>query len=307
MMAFENIGLMTPGDMGQAIALTIKSQGHTVCTALEGRSARSHRLSREAGLVDVGTIDRLIPACDVVLSVMDPGSALGFGRSVANALRYCGRTTLFVDCNAIAPATTIEIGRMIEAAGGRYLDGGIIGPPPRGNAKTTIYVSGPGAADLRELDGPHLGIVVVSERIGDASALKMCSGALTKGTQVLWLEVLFAARKLGVDEILERELQGSRGPIYEWVLSQLPIMPPKAYRWVPEMIEISKTFGESGMTPNVFRGISEICEFVAATGLGRESPEEARTRARSGKEVIESLATSAPDPAPRPPPLPYPP
>lgn len=303
-MAFEKIGLMTPGDMGQAIALAIKSKGHVVCTALEGRSERSRRLAHEAGLVDLGTIGRLIAECEVVLSVMDPGAAAAFGRSAATALRASGRSTLIVDCNAIAPATTIDIGAMIVAAGGRYLDGGIIGPPPRGNAKTTIYLSGPGAADLRDLEGPQLGIVVVSERIGDASALKMCSGALTKGTQALWLEVLYAANKLGVDQVLERELQGSRGAIYQWVLEQLEIMPPKAYRWVPEMLEISKTFGESGMTPTVFKGISEICEFVAATELGHEAPEEARARGRSGKDVIEWLATSAPDPAPRPPPSP---
>ena len=301
-MAPGKIGLMTPGDMGQAIALSIKAKGHSVYTALEGRSERSHRLAREAGLMDLVTTRRLIAECDVVLSVMDPGAALGFGKSAASALRACGRNTLIVDCNAIAPATTIEIGGLIEEAGGRYLDGGIIGPPPRGNAKTTIYVSGPGAADLRELEGPQLGIVVVSERIGDASALKMCSGALTKGTQALWLEVLYAARRLGVDEMLEREIRGSREPIYEWVMDQLPIMPPKAYRWVPEMLEISRTFDESGMTPNVFKGVSEICAFVASTSLGAEAPEDARAKRRSAKAVIESLVTSAPDPAPRPPP-----
>lgn len=295
-MRFTKIGLMTPGDMGQAIAVTIKSKGYEVFTALAGRSERSHRLAREAGLVDVGTIDRLIAGCDVVLSVMDPGAALGFGRSAASAVRSSGRTTLIVDCNAIAPATSLEIGDMIEAAGGRYLDGGIIGPPPRGTARTSIYVSGPRADDLRELESPQLGIVVVSERIGDASALKMCSGALTKGTQALWLEVLYAAKNLGVHEHLEREVQGSRSAIYEWVLGQLPIMPPKAYRWVPEMLEISKTFDESGMTPDVFKGISDICAFVAATELGREAPEEARAHGRSGKDVVNALATCAPDP-----------
>ena len=118
---------------------------------------------------------------------------------------------------------------------------------------------------------------------------------LTKGTQALWLEVLYAATKLGVHEHLEREVQGSRSAIYEWILRQLPLMPPIAYRWVPEMLEVSKTFGDAGMTPDVFKGISEICAFVAATGLGREAPEEARAHGRSGKDVVNALATSVPD------------
>ena len=47
-MRIENVGLMTPGDMGQAVALQIKARGFTVSTALEGRSDRSHALAREA-------------------------------------------------------------------------------------------------------------------------------------------------------------------------------------------------------------------------------------------------------------------
>ena len=46
---------------------------------------------------------------------------------------------------------------------------------------------------------------VISEGVADASALKMCYGALNKGTQALWLEVLIAAQRLGVANILERE------------------------------------------------------------------------------------------------------
>src|SRR6185436_374090 len=152
---------------------------------------------------------------------------------------------------------------LIEGAGGRFLDGGIIGPPPRGKAKTNLYVSGPGAEDLEQLAGPQLQVHVVSQRIADASALKMCYGALNKGTQALWLEILLAAQRLGVAEELEKQVRASRGDILDWALNQFPQMPPKAYRWVPEMMEISKTLGTSGVTPNVFKGASEIFAFVA--------------------------------------------
>jgi len=288
-MKIEKVGLMTPGDMGQAVALQIKARGFNVCTALDKRSERSRALAREAGLTDLGTVARLVAECDMVLSVMNPGAALDFARDAADALRASSRQTLIVDCNAIAPDTVHEIAALVEKAGGRFLDGGIIGPPPRGQAKTNLYVSGPGAADLEPLGGPQLNVHVVSERIADASALKMCYGALNKGTQALWLEVLMAAQRLGVDELLEQQLRRSRGDLLDWALSQYPKMPPKAYRWVPEMLEISKTLASAGITPKVFQGAADVYAFVASTPLGKETP-ESRDKERTGKDVVQSLA-----------------
>ena|SRR5450759_3245272 len=40
-MKIENVGLMSPGDMGQAVAMQIKAKGLNVYTALEQRSART--------------------------------------------------------------------------------------------------------------------------------------------------------------------------------------------------------------------------------------------------------------------------
>ncbi len=288
-MKFEKVGFMTPGDMGQAVAMQIKSRGFTVCTALDKRSERSRGLAREAGLTDLGTVARLVAECDVVLSVMNPGAAVDFAREAADAMRTSGRPILIVDCNAIAPDTVHEIAGLVEQAGGRFLDGGIIGPPPRGNAKANLYVSGPGAGDLEQLGGPQLKVQVVSERIADASALKMCYGALNKGTQALWLEVLMAAQRLGVDELLGQQLRQSRADLLDWVLGQYPIMPPKAHRWVPEMLEISKTLGSAGITPKVFEGAAEIYRFVADTPLGKETPEN-RDKARTGLDVVRLLA-----------------
>lgn len=288
-MRIENVGLMTPGDMGQAVAMQIKARGFKVCTALDGRSERSRVLAREAGLNDVGTIARLVGECDVVLSVMNPGAALDFARKAADAIRAGGHRTLIVDCNAISPDTVHEIAALIEGAGGRFLDGGIIGPPPRGKAKTNLYVSGRGASDLAALAGPQLAMHVVSERIADASALKMCYAALNKGTQALWLEVLIAAQRLGVDRLLEDQLRQSRADLYDWALGQFPILPPKAYRWVPEMLEISRTMGAAGVTPKVFQGAADIYAFVADTALGKETPEN-RDKSRTGNDVVRALA-----------------
>ena len=283
------IGLMSPGDMGQALAIQLKDEGFAVATALEHRSERTRALALAAGLSDVGTLMRLVEECDAVLSVINPGAALDFAREVAEAIRASGRPILFVDCNAIAPETARAIARVIEEAGGRFLDGGIIGPPPRGKAKTELYVSGPGAADLEQLAGPQLTVRVAGDGIADACAVKMCYGAITKGTQAICLEALVAAERLGIARVLEEQLQRSQLAPYNWALGQFPILPPKAYRWVPEMLEISKTLAAAGMTPKMFQGAAEVYGFVASTPLGKETP-ESRDKSRQGKDVVRLLA-----------------
>jgi len=284
-----NVGVMSPGDMGQAVALQIKAKGLKLHTALEHRSERTRALAREAGLDDVGTLARLVAECDVVLSIINPGAALEFAREIADALRATGSHTLIVECNAVAPDTVREIASVVEAAGGRFLDAGIIGPPPRGMEKANLYVSGPGATDLEQLDGPQLIVHVLSDRIADASSLKMCYGALNKGTQALWLDVLIAAQRLGVDGALEQQLRQSQVDIHGWALRQFPILPPKAYRWVPEMLEISQTMTSAGITSKMFEGAADIYRFVAGTALGKETPEN-RDKARKGKDVVQLLA-----------------
>lgn len=102
--------------------------------------------------------------------------------------------------------------------------------------------------------------------------------------------MLMAARRLGVDAALDRELQESAADNRQWVLSRTTVMLPKAHRWVPEMLEIAKTFEGAGMTPRILLGTADMYEMIAKTAPGRESPEEARTRGRDGQSVINELA-----------------
>jgi 3-hydroxyisobutyrate dehydrogenase-like beta-hydroxyacid dehydrogenase len=275
--------------MGQAVAAQIKSKGLRVVAALDGRSERSRALARAAGLEDVGTLERMVAECDVILSIMNPAAAEDFAGTAAMAIAQSARKPLFVDCNAVSPATVQAMAREIAAAGGTLVDGGIIGPPPRGTAKPRLYVSGQDAARLTALETPQLIVRVVGERVGEASALKMCYGAMTKGATALALELLIAARHLGVEEALERELLDTRREVYEWIIGALPVMPPKAYRWVPEMEQEAATFAEIGMTPRILQGAADMYAFVADTPLGRETPEN-RDRSRTGRDVVRELA-----------------
>jgi 3-hydroxyisobutyrate dehydrogenase-like beta-hydroxyacid dehydrogenase len=277
--------------MGQGVAMRLRACGFDVYTALEGRSARTAELAREAGLTDCGSVEKLVATCDAIFSVLNPGAAVTAAREVAASMRATSKKLVYVDCNAIAPQTGMEIERLIRESGGTFIDAGIIGPPPRGKAKTKLYVSGPEAALLSEaIVDDQLVVRVVGERIGEASAVKMCYASITKGALALGVELLIAARKLGVEQALEAEFRDSQSDLFDWVVNRSVSMPPKAYRWVPEMLEIAKTFRDVGMTPNIMQGAADMYELIAKTPLGRESPEEARQRGRKGGDVIKGLA-----------------
>ncbi len=290
-MQIRNIGVVSPGDMGQAIAGRLKESGFTVHTALDGRSERTKALARAAGLVDCGSMQQLVTTCELVISVINPGEALAVAHRAAAAIKATGRKIAFADLNAVSPQTARDSDRLIREAGGMFIDGGIIGPPPRGEKdRPRIYVSGPDAYLFGQISHPNLQVRVMSERVGDASGIKMCYAAMTKGTTALAVELLVAARKLGVEQALEKELRESRNDVFDWQVKTIAVMPPKAYRWVPEMQEIAKTFGELGMTRRIFDGATDIYEMVAATSLGKESPEQARQVGRNGLDVTRELA-----------------
>lgn len=289
-MQIRNVGVVSPGDMGQAIAARLKESGLNVYTALAGRSERTRKLAQEAGLADCGSMEKLVTVCDLVLSVLNPAAAVEKAREAAAAIRATGRKIAFADCNAVSPQTVREIDALIRGAGGVFVDVGIIGSPPRGGTRTKIYVSGPDAYLFTQFNHPSLVVRVVSERAGDASGVKMCYGALTKGAVALGVELLVAARRLGIEQTLEAELKESIGGVYDWLLNRLPPMPPKAYRWTPEMLEIARTFEGAGLTPRIMLGAADMFDAIAATPIAKENPEQARKFARGGTEVVQAIA-----------------
>src|SRR5688500_6197454 len=139
---------MGPGDMGQAIGAVLATRGLGVIAALDERSERTRRLAADAGIEDVGSVERLVGRADIILSVLVPSEAVAAAERVAGALRATGAAPLYADCNAIAPRTTADVGSIVEAAGARFVDASIIGPPPRKPGATRFYASGPHAAEL---------------------------------------------------------------------------------------------------------------------------------------------------------------
>ncbi len=116
----------------------------------------------------------------------------------------------------------------------------------------------------------------------------MCYAALTKGSSALFIELLTAARALGVSEALAREFQNSQAAMVAR-MGRLPGVPMKSQRWVGEMEEIAKTFESVGLTPQILTGAADMYRFVGGTHLADRTPEDAEPLP-SLEEMIAVLA-----------------
>jgi putative dehydrogenase len=274
------VGILAPGEMGHAVGAMLRGGGVRVLTNLAGRSAASVERARVAGLEAVADDEALVRGSDLFLSIVPPAEALPLARRIAAAARNTGVKPLYVDCNAISPASAREIGAILGQAGLPYVDAGIVGPPPRPQeTKTRFYASGNEAPRFAALGQYGLDIRVLDGGIGAASGLKMCYAALSKGTWALATQVVVTAAQLKVTEALRAEWALSR----KWVIEEvdrLPQVPSKAYRWVAEMEEIAATFATAGFSPDMFNAAAELFQTVADARL---------TEVRSAEAYAEKL------------------
>lgn len=239
--------------MGAAIGSVLRQRGVEVLWASRGRSAATAERAERAGLRDVGTVADLADSSDVVVSVCPPHAALEVAREVA------GFAGVYVDANAVSPATARRLATVIEDGGGRLVDGGIVGAPPSPDSSTRLYLSG---ADARRVAllfaGTPVDARVLSLRVGDASALKMTYAAWTKGTAALLLAVREVARSEGVAEQLLDEWRSSLPELPGRLEAAAGSAERKGWRWVAEMEEIAATFAAAGQPDGFHRAAADV-------------------------------------------------
>lgn len=258
-MSRQKVGILHPGEMGVAVAATIRNSGYEVHWASEGRSAETCRRAASAGLMDAGSVAALCETCSVIVSVCPPEFAEGLATEVAGH-SFRG---LYLDANAISPERARRIGRLLESRGASFLDGCIIGMPTRTRGQTWLYASGQNAAGAAPFfSGGPLEFESLGKEVGQASAFKMCFAAHSKGTAALLAAVVGAAEVLGVRDVLERQWSRS-GPVPARVAESIQRAAPKAWRYIGEMKEIADTFESAGMPRGFPVAAEEIFERLA--------------------------------------------
>jgi 3-hydroxyisobutyrate dehydrogenase-like beta-hydroxyacid dehydrogenase len=239
--------------MGSAIGAVLTRGGHDVSWASKGRSAETAARAEAADLADAGSASELARRSDIVLSVCPPHAALDVGTAVS------GFDGIYVDANAISPGTAKAVAARVEEGGATFVDGGIIGPPPREPGDTRLYLAGEAASDVAALFmGSALEPIVLPGRVGSASALKMAYAAWTKGSAALLLAAREVARNEGVEHALLEEWATSIPELEERSLRAERSAAAKGWRWVGEMEEIAATFAADGLPDGFHLAAAEI-------------------------------------------------
>jgi 3-hydroxyisobutyrate dehydrogenase-like beta-hydroxyacid dehydrogenase len=267
------IGLIGAGAMGSALGASWIAAGHDVRTRLSGRSARTRALVRDAGITVADTRNEVVDA-DIVVSVVPPAEALPVARSIAETVRSSASRPLVVDVNAVSPATLGEILAVLSSAGVALVDGTVSGAPPYpGSTRTTLYLSGPQSEVIAGLSQGWYRTVVLGERIGSASALKMTTSSMYKGTNALVMQAILTASHFGVlDAFLEDVSRIWPDNVPRWP-REVALSATKSGRFVDEMREIAATQAEAGLPAELFLGVAETFVRAAATELGHAAPE----------------------------------
>ena len=173
------VAIVAPGAMGAGIGKRLASHGVRVLTSLAGRSEATAARASEAGMVAAS--DEEIAAADFVLSILPPGDALALAQRFAPVLAASNAKPVYVDCNAINPATVEKVAAAIAPTGCAFVDAGIIGPPPKGDdAGPRLYASGTEAACFASLRQYGLDVRVLEGPLSAASALKMSYAGINK-------------------------------------------------------------------------------------------------------------------------------
>ena len=245
--------------MGASIAAAAQTAGHTVYWTSEARSPATRARAERLGLTDAGSLAELCARCAIVVSVCPPDAAEALAHSVLAA----GFHGLYMDLNAIAPQRAQGLAQAMAVAGCELVDGGLIGGPAW-QPGTVLYLSGPAAGRAAAcFAGSPLETSVLGDAVGQASALKMCFSAYSKGTTALLCAALAAAQGLGVRAALERQWDRDGAGFAAQAEARARRATAKAWRFAGEMDEIAATFEAAGLPGGFHSAAGELYQRLA--------------------------------------------
>ncbi|MGY0025125.1 DUF1932 domain-containing protein [Streptomyces sp. YJ-C3] len=239
------VGVLHPGSMGAAVAAQARLGGAEVLWCPAGRSSGTKERALRHGLTATDSLGELVERADVILSICPPAYAEDVAVEVS-AYPFAG---IYVDGNAIAPATMARVYAIMSRTEATVVDGSVIGSPPSASKSARLYLSGPGESLLTVaalFDGTAVQAHTLTGGIGRASALKLSYSSYQKASRVLAAVSYALARDYGVEgELLD--IAERRSTSYLAETAYIPKIAARSWRWGPEMDEVASALREAGL------------------------------------------------------------
>lgn len=253
----RRIGVVHPGVMGVFLAASMVKAGCEVYWASQGRSVATVKRAKEFQLRDAGDLAALCNKCEVLVSVCPPHGALALAEQAAE----CSFKGIYLDANAVSPRKVEKINGLMSGYGIDFVDGGIIGRPDWEDCTACLYLSGKKAEEIAKIfSGGYLRTKILGEETGQASALKMCYAANTKGVSALLAGILSLAEKHHIRNELAARWEEDWPGFYDAAGDRVKKAAAKAWRFEGEMKEIAETFADAGLPGGFHLAAAEVYE-----------------------------------------------
>lgn len=269
-MKMERIGLIGYGEVGRIFSFGLKGKpgvsGMTVWDLkLANPATQAAELAHaaQAAVAAQRSARALCEASDLVISAVTSSSTLAVAREAA---QYIRPGAIFLDLNSASPGTKQQCAALIDAAGGHYVEAGVMTSVPPYGIKVPMLLGGTKAAELAPLlNRWGMDARAVSEQLGVASAIKMCRSIMIKGLEALVIESYTTARAYGVEDQVLPTLQETF-PGIDWSAQGAYFFSrvvQHGQRRAEEMRESANTVREAGFEPLMAAAIADKQQWVA--------------------------------------------
>ena len=269
-MNLHHIGLIGYGEVGKIFSAGLKNQpGVSSMNVWDLKLASPATQQAElahaatAGVAAQASMQALCEASDLLISAVTASSTLAVAQEAAPFMRP---GAVFLDLNSASPGTKQQCAALIEAAGAHYVEAGVMTSVPPYGIRVPMLLGGVKAAELATLLASWgMDAKAVSDRLGVASAIKMCRSVMIKGLEALVIESYTTARAYGVEEQMLPTLQETF-PGIDWSEQGAYFFSrvvQHGQRRAEEMRESANTVREAGFEPLMTAAIANKHQWVA--------------------------------------------
>ena len=248
------VAVLGLGEAGSRLAADLVAKGVRV------QACDPAQVPTPSGVVRTSGPAAAVSGCGLVLAVTSAGSALGAAAASSASL---DPGAIYADLNTAGPSLKRELASLVAGAGGRFADVALLGPVPSQGLATPALASGRGARAFAEALGPlGMPVEVVSDRAGDAAALKLLRSVFMKGLAASVVESLRAAEAADHADWLERQIADVIGrPLLERLLDGSRA---HAARRVDEMAAARDLELELGVEPRIASASMDLLAELSA-------------------------------------------
>ncbi len=263
----QHIALIGYGEVGKILAEDLRAAGHAVSAfdlKLVGEAgAALHEHAAQHGVKLAHSAAEAVRGAGLVVSAVTASQAVPVAQACAAGL---APDAFFLDFNSASPGAKIQASEWVNAAGGRYVEGAVMTSVPPHRLRVPLLLGGPFAAALAPgLLALGFAPQVASERLGVASATKMCRSVMIKGLEAMVIESFTAARHYGVEDAVLASLQETF-PGIDWEKQGAYFFQrviEHGRRRSEEVREVAETVREAGLQPHSASGTAERQAWVA--------------------------------------------